>query len=336
MCSSHPTKLHFHITSKCPYRCRHCCADAGTDPRNLELRFGEIVDLIDHAAAFGMTTFEISGGEPTVLAKPRLVSVVRHAARNGFQCTLSTNGYRLTRAYAAELSRVGLSTVKFSLYGTTPETNDDFTRYPGSFQLTIRGIEAAKRAGMHVGVHCVVTPRSVQEMRALPDLLDSYDVDVVQLGAVVPSGRGATAGEYVFSETARARAIAMFEQVFSNRLYRRYFFTIALFPEPQTYPFDGRFCNYLVDRLVVNTQGTVIPCCILPQNLQSVLGSLVTERLSNVYTDQRLSCDPVLHWLKRGHAAMRAKLGYDRWSHSLCTLCFDMLSRLKATWDARK
>ena len=277
-----------------------------------------------------MATFEISGGEPTALKKKLLVNVVQYAVQKGLQCTLTTNGYRLTRAYAAELSGVGLSKVKFSLYGTTPETNDDFTRFPGSFNLTLRGIEAAKRAGMQVGVHCVITPRSVPEMRALPDLLAPLDVDVVQLGAVVPSGRGALASEYVFSEAARSRVITMFQQAFSNRLYRRYFFTIALFPEPQTYPFDGRFCNYLVERLVVNPRGDVIPCCILPQDLQSILGNLVKAPFSNVYTDQRLSRDPVFNWLKNGHEAMRAKLGYNRISHSLCTLCFDMLYRLKA------
>jgi MoaA/NifB/PqqE/SkfB family radical SAM enzyme len=285
----------------------------------------EIEEMVDQAVELGIEVFEISGGEPTVLDRRFLLEVVNYASHRGLLTVLNTNGYGLTSEYASKLAVAGLGKVKLSLYGTKPYTNDDFTRFLGSFKRTIKGMKSAKNAGMEVGLHCVVTPRNLSEMLNLQDFLEPYDVDTVQLGAVVPTGRGATASEYVFSEDDRAQVIRMLERRYGELLDHRYFFTIALYPEPRAYPLDRRFCNYLVERIVVDPKGDVIPCCVLPEDLKNPLGNVKEESLTDICSPQRLRQDLTAYWLLKGHKAMREELAYRRVSHCLCCVCIKML-----------
>jgi len=320
-----PEILHLHITSRCPYRCVHCCSKTGSSQTSKPLDLEDIEKMMDQAVGLGIGIFEISGGEPTALDRRFLLGVLRYASQRGLLTVLNTNGYMLTREYAKRLAETGLAKIKLSLYGTTPRTNDAFTGFPGSFRKTLNGIEAAKTAGMEVGVHCVVTPKNLSEMLKLPDLLEPRTIDTVQLGAVIPTGRGATASEYVFSEGERSKAIRELKETYRELLNHRYFFTIALHPQPEMYPFDRRFCNYLVERIVVDPKGDVIPCCVLPEDLKRPLGNVKEESLIDICSPQRLRQDLTAYWLLKGHKAMRKELTYRGVSHCLCCVCVEML-----------
>lgn len=180
-----PTKLHFHITSRCPYRCKHCCSDAGPNRESTELRLEDMERMVDQATGFGMEIFEISGGEPLILERRLLLETLRHASRRGLLTALNTNAYGLDREYASELVEAGLDKIKFSLYGANPQTHDEFTGAMGSFDRVLRGIEASKEEGMEVTVHFLITPKNLKELPALPSLLGPRGVDAVQLGSIV-------------------------------------------------------------------------------------------------------------------------------------------------------
>lgn len=289
----------------------------------------DIERMVDQAIGFGMEIFEISGGEPLILAKPLLLEALRYLSRRGMLTTLSTNAYRLDKEYASELAGAGLDKIKFSLYGANPQTHDEFTGAIGSFDRVIRGIETSKEEGMEVTVHFLITPKNLKELPALPSLLRPRDVDAVQLGSIVPSGRGRTAEGYVFTGEGLEEVTGTLKKSFSHLLYRNYFFTNTLFPDSGMFPLDGRYCDYFTDRLVIDPKGNIIPCCILPENLRSRLGNIREEGLSEIYSAQRIWKEPIFYWLYQGHKAMRRRLGYDKVSHNLCSLCINILSRLK-------
>lgn len=209
-----------------------------------------------------------------------------------------------------------------------PETNDDFTGFQGSFEKTVNGIKAAKTAGIEVGVHCVVTPRNLEEMLNLPRLLEPLEVDVVQLSAVIPTGRGTVASEYILSKGEGAQAIEALMIRYSEFLDRNYFFTTALYPESRSYLLNERFCNYLSERIVIDTEGNVIPCCILPEDLKKPIGNIREENLAYIYSLQRMKKNPLAYWLLKGHKAIRDELSYEEKSHCLCCICIKMLRQL--------
>lgn len=285
--------------------------------------------MLDQAKSLGAVYLDISGGDPLILEKQFVLETIRRASLKGLSPSISTNAQSLTEEYVSDLIGAGLEKIKFSLYGVNPETHDDFTQVPGSFQRVIHGIKLSKRAGLEVWVNSVVTPGNLSEFQRLPSLLGPWSVDLVQLSSIVPCGRGKAADSHRFSEDGLERAIEILHGSLSDL---EHVFTITLFPDPDTPPFDGRFCDYFHDRLVVDPQGNIIPCCLLPRDLQHRLGN-IREGLSEVCSDERIQEDRVFSWLAKGHQDMRKKLGYKRVSHNLCAICIDMLYRLSGTRD---
>lgn len=321
--------LHFHITSRCSCRCKHCSADAGPHQSNGDLRLEDIERMLYQAKDFGAVFFDISGGDPLKLEKEFVLETIRLAVRSGLSPSISTNGENLSSEYVEDMTSVGLEKIKFSLYGVIPETHDDFTRVRGSFERVIKGIKLSKHAGIEVWVNSVITPRNLQEFQGLPSLLEPWNVDLVQLTSIVPCGRGEVAYDYQFSEDELERAIEILEDFLSEMNYA---FTTTLFPDPHRPPFDERHCDYFHDRLVVDPRGNIIPCCLLPSDLQHHLGN-VREGLSEACSDQRIQENWVFSWLAKGHEEMRRELNYGRVSHNLCETCIDMLYRLHNRLD---
>lgn len=317
--------LHFHITSRCSYRCKHCSADAGPHRSSGNLRLEDIERMLGQAKGFGAVCFDISGGDPLKLEKQFVLETIRCSFRKGLSPSISTNAENLSTEYVEDLVSAGLQKIKFSLYGATPTTHDDFTRVPGSFEKTILGIELSKRAGLEVWVNAVVTPSNLKELQNLPSLIEPWKVDLVQLSSIVPCGRGEAASSFQFSEDGLERAIEILQDNLSDLNYA---FTITLFPDPENPPFVGRYCDYFYDRLVVGPWGNIIPCCLLPKDIQHHLGN-IREGLSEVCSDQRIQEDWVFLWLARGHQEMRRELSYEKVSHNLCSICIDMLYLLR-------
>jgi len=329
-----PFTLHLHITARCLHRCPHCAADAGPLREAAELGAADVKRLIDQLASLQTRRFDISGGDPLVRGKRLLLDVVSHARRKGLETSISTNGSRLTREYAFQLREVGLHRIKFSLYGGRAQSHDAFTGVPGSFEKVIGGVSSSKETGLEVWVNAVVMPQNLAEMLHLPELLNPLAVDLVQISSVVSSGRGELAAEYRFSEQALAEAIARMESDIFGRDYERpsgvnYVFTNTMFPDPEVPPFEGRYCNNVVERLVIDEKGDITPCCLLPEELRHSLGNIREAGLSQICRSEKMRNDFVFAALLEGHEKLRRRLGYESVSHNPCTACAEMLSRLK-------
>jgi radical SAM protein with 4Fe4S-binding SPASM domain len=71
--------------------------------------------------------------------------------------------------------------------------HDDFRRVSGSFDLTLRAIEAARENGIPVQINSTVTKRTAADMPKLAELLAKYDNIVMwSVFFVVPTGRAKT------------------------------------------------------------------------------------------------------------------------------------------------
>jgi len=66
-----------------------------------------------------------------------------------------TSGYLLEQ-YAADLKKAGLTSVIVSLNATNAAEHDAIKKKPGTFDSAIRGIKAARKAGLLVGIASVV------------------------------------------------------------------------------------------------------------------------------------------------------------------------------------
>jgi len=160
--------LRISVTDRCNLRCTYCMPEEGIELLRHQdiLTFDEIVKVTRIAVSLGVNKVRITGGEP--LVRKGIVNLVRMIAEikgvNDFGMT--TNGILLDK-FATELAQAGLQRINISLDTMNPEKYRQITRN-GSLDDVLRGIEAAKKAGLHpIKINCVVGKNSME-----PDALE--------------------------------------------------------------------------------------------------------------------------------------------------------------------
>lgn len=309
------SKLHFHATNRCINYCKHCSVSSGPQGKCLMSK-DDFEYVIDWASESGAKWLEISGGEPLTLEED-LFHMIEYAHDKGIYVSLLSNGCLIDKRKAEKLKSVGTTRVGISIYGARPDTHDDFTQTPGSYIKMIEGIRNVSRAGLEPVANVVVTPRNVDELHLLPSLLN--EVDLYTFASIVPSGRGAELEKYYFSEKGYEKSIKTIENAFSGSTH---YFITSLYPFPSK---DlERYCPRPIEEITINHEGHIIPCCVLPVNLQCHVGDVRKRNFHDTVFH-----DSVFYWLKKGHRAMRDETNYPKVSRNLCKNCIEMLYLLK-------
>jgi cyclic pyranopterin phosphate synthase len=143
--------LRISLTDRCSLRCTYCMPEQGNEwlARESILSVDEIVQVARVAAAAGITTFRLTGGEP--LLRRDIVEVVRRlsaieTADGPVQVAMTTNGIRLDEVLD-ELIAAGLQRVNISIDTVRPERFAALTRRD-RFEDVRRGIEVAAASGL--------------------------------------------------------------------------------------------------------------------------------------------------------------------------------------------
>lgn len=309
------SKLHLHVTNQCSSYCRHCSSGSGPTAQRT-LTNNDFHHLLDWAYAAGVQWVEFSGGEPLTLGED-LMEILQYAHQKSLYTSVLTNGCLLSEKTAHKLRAVGVDSVGISIYGATASTHDDFTQTPRSFSQTLNGICNISQTGIETVVNVIVTPQNLTELHRLPSLLDN--IDLYTFGSIVPAGRGASVPDYSFSEADYLHVINTIQRNFTGI---NHYFMISLYPYPSTEL--TRFCRRPVSEVTIDSEGSLIPCCVLPISLRSRQGNVRNRDLANNYAQS--SDDSVFYWLRQGHRSMRESLHYSSVSMNLCTNCIDMLS----------
>lgn len=125
----------------------------------------ELDAILSGASGLGRRRVALVGNEP--LAHPEIAGLVRRCRRRGFDdVEIMTSGLRL-EALAPVLAKAGVSSYAVALHGSTAGVHDAVTRSPGSFERTVRGIDAARAFGARVFVHANACRENLEN---LPDL----------------------------------------------------------------------------------------------------------------------------------------------------------------------
>jgi cyclic pyranopterin phosphate synthase len=151
------TYLRVSVTDRCNFRCSYCMAEEMTFlPRQELLTLEELDRLCGVFIGLGVRKLRITGGEP--LVRRDLMTLFRRLHRQLEagrldELTLTTNGALLER-HAAELAACGVRRINVSLDSLDPERFRQLTRL-GSLEDVLRGIAAARRAGIRLRVNAV-------------------------------------------------------------------------------------------------------------------------------------------------------------------------------------
>lgn len=159
---SHGRSIHdlrVSITDRCNYKCVYCrTGELGA--QYPELAIDEYLRLIGLFVGLGISKVRLTGGEP--LLRRGLLDLVRELARlrtpsgTPLDLALTTNGHLLD-GLARPLKDAGLNRVTVSMDAVDATVFERITRVPGSFAAVLKGIRAARDAGLTpLKINCVL------------------------------------------------------------------------------------------------------------------------------------------------------------------------------------
>jgi cyclic pyranopterin phosphate synthase len=182
--------LRVSVTDRCDLRCFYCMSEDMTFlPKSDLLTLEELDRLCSAFIAKGVRKLRLTGGEP--LVRRNVMSLVRSLSRHldsGAldELTLTTNGSLLEK-FAAELKDNGVRRINVSLDTLDAAKFRDITRW-GDLSKVLRGIEAARAAGLKVKINAVALKNlNEDEIPALLEWAHGKDMDLTLI-EVMPMG----------------------------------------------------------------------------------------------------------------------------------------------------
>lgn len=149
--------LRVSVTDRCDFRCTYCMTEHMTFlPKKELLTLEELDRICTSFIGLGVEKLRITGGEPLVRKgiMTFFEGMARHLESGALrELTLTTNGSQLSR-FAADLAAVGVKRVNVSLDTLDEAKFAEITRW-GRLPQVMKGIEAAKAAGLRVKINTV-------------------------------------------------------------------------------------------------------------------------------------------------------------------------------------
>ena len=149
--------LRVSVTDRCDFRCTYCMAEHMTFlPKKELLTLEELDRLCSSFIGLGVEKLRITGGEPLVRRgiMTFFAAMSRHLESGALkELTLTTNGSQLAR-FAPELAALGVRRVNVSIDTLDEAKFAEITRW-GRLPQVLKGIEAARAAGMRVKINAV-------------------------------------------------------------------------------------------------------------------------------------------------------------------------------------
>jgi len=189
-----PMAVTIAVTDGCQCACGHCSAARlpgrrRPTPSSPPLTRSELRRVVDECLELGVGNVTFTGGEP--LLRDDLEEMVALVDRSLATTQVFTNGLLLDEGRALSLKEAGLHAVHLSLDAPDAARHDTARGMPGVFAAVRRGVAAARRAGLLVGLSTYATNASVarRDLSALAWLAREWDVHEVSVFDAIPTGR---------------------------------------------------------------------------------------------------------------------------------------------------
>ena len=187
-CIGYPGHPAWEVTGACNLKCIHCHAvsdQAGKD----ELSTDEAKKLIDGMASINeFRTLIYTGGEP--LVRPDIFELLRHSQKAGLANIIATNGTLIDEEMAFKLKDHGVVCNAISMDAANPDVHDMVRNKPGCFDLTLRAIEATKKAGILLQINTTAMEYNIPHLPELIDFADASGAGIMLMYQLVAVGRG--------------------------------------------------------------------------------------------------------------------------------------------------
>lgn len=258
-----PTSMTLELTTSCQLSCTHCYNfDRSTDTPTTSLTYQSIAEVLEQAAALGVFTLELTGGESTL--HPEIDRVIALGKDLNFKVIVKTHG-AISHRRVQGLIDAGVDEVNLSLYGDQ-KVHDAFTGVGGSWQKTHDTMVQLLSAGIKTVISLIIHSRNVADIFDLKDRLFSLGAGVTVGKILHPRHEGEDIDEELRPSPAQWRQ-------FYRDLYQGD--PADLVPLRQgKRPFR---CGCAVSGFAVAANGDVYPCIGVPWTAGSIYESSLQE-----------------------------------------------------------
>ena len=174
------------VTDACNLNCIWCYASSGYGSRAKRNHMSKsgLERVVRTLAKAGVRQITYSGGEPTIY--PHIRHAVRIAKESGMVVHMNTNGFVLTKRFAQELKKLGLSQIQTNIDSMSPEKHDRIRGRKGSFTAAVNALKAAREVGLTCASQTVLTKENEGEILDIFRFARSMGVQRCRLWDMMP------------------------------------------------------------------------------------------------------------------------------------------------------
>ena len=267
------------------------------------------IRAIDEAAALGMTSLQLSGGDP--LLYPHLVELIRAGARHsGVFVFMNSVGTGVTVDKAREIIGAGLGAWNFSVDTLVPDTYGRLRGVGGAFNIIMRAIETVRQAAAAWPDFCInyMTVITRQNFRDIPALL-LHCIDTGVASMYLMNVYGDTSGKALLNELEirefRDEIVPSMLSIIRKRDLPDIVQTNAAEVLGTFFSRDNSDSNYAngvywanMDSVkkacrvpnyyaLVEPDGRVLPCCLVEIAHEGEVGSIAQRSLTEVWNSDQ-------------------------------------------------
>ena len=278
--------VHWSITGKCNYKCRHCFMSAPKGAQG-EPTWEQLMTMLDAFERCGVSTVDLTGGEPMVRSDFwDLVDEIKK--RDLMISTIYSNGLLVTDEFLDKLEERGIKpAIQFSFDGVG---HHDWMRgVPGAEKIAIDAIKRCRKRDITVSASMVVCKESIGSIRETVNLLASLGVRHLKIGAASPQGEWLNEPEHFLSRAEVFQAFLdyiphYFEDGKPISIGMEGFFSydlpddcFSIFEKnvPDELLSKVQMCGHVRKEMYVSPQGNILPC-------MSMVGSPIEDQFPNM------------------------------------------------------
>lgn len=178
------------VTRACALKCLHCRAEAQYRPDPRQLTFEEGKKLIDDIADMDRPLFVFTGGDP--LMRPDLYELAKYAIdEKGLPVSMTPSATpRVTFSAVEQAKQAGLSRWAFSLDGSNAAIHDHFRGTPGSYRMTMKGIDYLRELDIPIQINTTVSRYNLEDLPKIAEKVREFGAVLWSVFFLVPTGRG--------------------------------------------------------------------------------------------------------------------------------------------------
>ena len=253
--------LRLSVTDKCNLRCIYCMPETGVKKLNHEdiLSVEEISEIVQAAAACGITKIRVTGGEP--LVRRGIVEICKRISETeGIrEVCLTTNGLLLPQ-FASDLKTAGVNRLNIGLDSLNHVTYNEITR-ADVLDDALAGVYAALETGFDtIKINAVLIGGvNDKDILDLLELTRKFKVDV-RFIEIMPIGECANwaATRFVGAQCVLQLAPEL-KEIGTDGVSKKYMLPGGLGSVGIISPISSHFCP-TCNRIRVTADGLLKPC----------------------------------------------------------------------------